>query len=107
MKKIVAKVFYIMAGIVMLAALFFIFSFDYRGLPQTPQPETGRIYPLSTGRGGLAGYVTHGEKLQYGVSLGILLVSILVAAVADYYFDPFGRRKWVKPLAGYRGEKDC
>jgi hypothetical protein len=105
MKKKVAKVVFSVAGTVMLTACACMFSFS--GLPQTSQPEAGRIYPLRVSKGGSVVYVSHKEEIQYEVSLGLFALSILVAAVTDYYFDPFDRRKWVKPLAGYRSEKDC
>ncbi len=90
MKKKAAKAVIIISGIVILVAWAFMYSSI--GLPQTPQPETGRIYPLNH-RGFVVGYMTHREKVQRELSLGFLAFFMLVAASTDYYLDPFDRRK--------------
>ena len=93
MKKKAAKVIVYIAGTVILSAAAFMYSFANGGLPKTPEPKTGRIYPLTTGRGGLRGYMTHKERLELELSLGLCALFIIVAAFTDYYLDPFERRE--------------
>ncbi len=93
MKMKAAKAVYIAFAIVILTTSAFVFVYSPSDLAQTPQPETGRIYPLN-GRGGVVrGYMTHREKVQKQLSLGICVFFVVVAASTEYYLDPFNRRK--------------
>ena len=92
MKKKVAKAVIITSAIVILMTSAFVFGYSPSGLTQTPQPETGRIYPLNR-RGGVVGYMTHREKILQQLSLGICVFFVVVAASTEYYLDPFDRRK--------------
>jgi len=92
MKKKAAKAVIITSAIVILVTSAFVFVYSPSDLAQTPQPETGRIYPLNR-RGGLVGYMTHREKVQQQLSLGICAFFVVVAASTEYYLDPFNRRK--------------
>ena len=90
MKKKAAKAVIVISGILILVASAFVYSSS--GLPQTPQPETGRIYPLIH-KGQVMGYMTHREKVRRQLSLGICAFFVVVAASTGYYLDPFNRRK--------------
>jgi hypothetical protein len=99
MRKKAAKTLIVASVVTMFAAFTLGISFYYRGLPHTPQPEVGRIYPLNNH--GYLLYMTHQEKVQQETSFVVFGVLFVVAALTEHFLDPFGRagseRKRMKP----------
>ena len=89
--KSLAKVLLTICLLGAFASFFFGISFYYRDLPNKPQPELGRIYPINNH--GFPLYLTKQEQLEQTWSFvlaGLLAVSV---ALIDRFIDPFGRRK--------------
>lgn len=87
MKNSATKALVIICGIVGFAAFAFAISFYYRDLPNTPQPDLGRIYPLNNH--GYLLYMTHGEQVQQQASFAIFALLFVVVAVTNHFLDPF------------------
>jgi hypothetical protein len=88
--KTAAKVVGIVCVAGFFASLFFAISFYYRGLPNTPQPELGRTYPINNH--GFPLYLTEKEDFEQTLSSILVVVFFAIAAILDRYFDPFGNR---------------
>lgn len=88
--KNVAKVIFTICVAGCFASFFFGISFYYRDLPNRPQPELGRTYPINNH--GFPLYLTKQEELEQTWSFvlaGALAVSV---AIIDRFIDPFERR---------------
>ncbi|HXP46132.1 MAG TPA: hypothetical protein VN810_02585 [Terriglobales bacterium] len=86
------KIVVIICGIGFFVSFGFGISFYYRDLPNKPQPELGRIYPLNNH--GFLLYMTRQEELQQDWSFVVAGVLGVLAAIIDQFVDPFDRRKW-------------
>lgn len=89
--KNVGKVIFTLCVLGGFASFFFGISFYYRGLPNRPQPELGRIYHINNH--GFPLYLTKLEELEQTWSF--VLAGLLAASVVfiDRFIDPFQRRK--------------
>jgi hypothetical protein len=96
MPNIAAKKIAKAAEIVCVAGLLLSFgfgiSFYYRGLPDKPQPEIGRVIPLNNH--GYYTYMTEREDVQQKASEAIFAVLFVLAIIIDQFIDPFDRRKF-------------
>ncbi len=89
--KKIAKIVGVICVICSVAAFVFALSFYYRHLPNKPEPELGRIYPLNNH--GYYTYMTGGEQLQQQVSEFLSIVLFALAVLINHFIDPFDRCK--------------
>jgi hypothetical protein len=89
--KNAAKVIEIICVAAFFASFVLSISFYYRDLPNRPQPEHGRTYPINNH--GYLLYLTKEEHLQQIWSFALFVGLFAVAAVIDHFFDPFDRRR--------------
>jgi hypothetical protein len=92
--KKVARVVEIVCVVGLALAFGFGISFYYRDLPDKPQPELGRIYPLNNH--GYYTYMTKRETVEQEASEVAFTVLFVLAIIIDQFIDPFDRGKLEK-----------
>jgi|1186.fasta_scaffold221368_2 hypothetical protein len=99
-EKKVVKLITILCGIAALLSFGYGLSFYYRGLPSTPNPQIGRIYPLDNH--GSVTYMTKHEKDQQEMAFVVFVAIFLALVFIDHFLDPFDKRKWSNLLQNQR-----
>jgi hypothetical protein len=82
-------------GIIFVAGCFASFLFGIsifeRDLPNRPQPELGRTYPINNH--GVVLYLNKQEHLELMWSLALSIILFASAGIIDHFVDPFDRHK--------------
>jgi len=87
--KAAAKVISVVCVAASVATFAYGMSFYYLGLPTTPDPEIGRIYPLNNH--GYYTFMTRRQYLEHEICIDIFMLPFVIAILIDYFYDPFDR----------------